>query len=415
MSTLKASHPELRFDLELLSYPKPEVVQDVCFLIYQSADSRLSASLHSTPYTVGRSFTKEAQEDLADKLRALQVGFRFQARPPFTDVISFDPSAKAEEESIKAPFFTKRQLLISVAALVLLVLVGLSVILFFPQMEAPGTDSSEAIAQVDQSGEAQIEEVTGRVEHRRQRSLNWEASSAGVQLQNRDSVRTLVDSKSEILYREGQRLEMEENSLVIIGESQLTPEKVLRHELNLEDGNLKAELLASENPQEFQVTTPQGRLQLRSPRLEEGERNSVQAEIRGTELRISVIEGRAEFQSEGSSETFEITPAAELRKVEGQSPAVKQVVPLPLRFPPNNHSFQNSETPQFSWAALPGITSYELVIASDQEMKDILFRQRSSEPQLQLSFLDNGNLFWQVRAESSSSLYRSEVRKIYVP
>jgi hypothetical protein len=415
MSALATPSPKARFDLELVSYPQPNVVYDVCRLIYRSSDPKLAASMHSTPYVVGRSFSREEQENLAKGLQELQVGFTFRSRPPFTEVVTFNPNEAPQEPVSGDMVFRflnfKRILLLGILIL------GTGVLAYgaYRFISSGLREQTTQDALEESIGDAKINFTQGRVEHRRQRALQWEPSNIGVSLQNRDAVRTLSDSKSQIAYRGGQAIELGENSYIVIGDSQMTQENVLKHAIDLEDGELSAELTATSQAQEFEVSTPQGKIKLRSPKTGETSKNRVEAEVRGDELRVAVVEGSAQFTSIDSQEPIEITPQSELRQTEGQVPRLKQVVPIVLTSPADQHRFANNEKFIFSWRSQAGVTQYELFISSDPEMRDVLLVQRSLASELELSFLDSGPLYWQVRAETPSGLYRSGVRQVHVP
>ncbi|TVQ77383.1 MAG: hypothetical protein EA369_09315 [Bradymonadales bacterium] len=417
MSAVKPSLESARYDLSLLFFPDARTTAEVCELIYQTSDSKLISTLSLTPYTVGRSFSRQEQIELAERLKKLEVGFVFSAKPPFQGEIRFDPRDKDEElseaaadkdsQTAKRSHHGLRKVFVAGASLLVFGLASLVVLnLYLSKPEKQILDANF---------EARVESLQGRVEHRRQRSLQWENSSVGLSLRNRDSIRTLADANAEIRYREGQTIELQEKSLVVIGETRLGTENILTHQIELEDGQVRAELAASIERNRLELQTPQGRIEIESPRPGQAERSAVETEVRAGQLKVSVIEGVAGFYDPQTNQRTEIARDSELTSQIGQSSQLRHILGLQLLVPQDGVRLSESVGIHFQWENVAGVDLYELRIASDRQMSDILLSQRTSESQMRLNFIDSGTIFWQVIGESSSRVYRSPVRSLYVP
>jgi len=236
---MKPQTDEARYQLTLLNYPNAGVIPKICKLIYQVEDKNLLASLNTLPYVVGRSFSKDESESLHLALKELKIGHRFLSNdgPP----LLFDPTQttekKVKEPSAKVlPFKRKdrlksRKLIIGVFAS-LLVIVGIWIFV-------ANSRQTKVLPSIENENfEAKIESLIRDVEYRVAEGFLWKKAAVNLSLQPQDSIRTFQESLAYLRYREGNRVTVFPNTLMVIGKRESSERKLIK----LQDGSLQARM-----------------------------------------------------------------------------------------------------------------------------------------------------------------------------
>lgn len=416
---------DIRFELILTYFPNESALEEVCQLIYNSQNRNLVAALSSTPYTVGRSFPREEQEVLSEKFKSLGVGFQFKSKPPYHEIIQFDPQYVPTHSDKKNKIYSLKVLLTILA----LIFAAISVAYFLPFLKfesfwklnekGPSEKSrSEKPAALD--FDAELSFVIPKVEYRASQTLFWENAQRNQKLKHNDAIRTFSKAAAVIRYRDGSYVRLKENTLLTIGETQISNEEGTERELELKDGSLQARLEASPKPNSLAIRTPEGVLQLKNTKNKKSSPTQVITSFRNGELEIKVAKGSIEFKPKKMSEKpIRLQELQRMLHKPEESPQISDFIPEIEIISPENGKhlkFEPNTTQKFifEWENIAPNIEYEWTLWSDAEARNLLLSQKTTRTSVELKFLDVGALYWKVEATYEGIKYASPLTKIYV-
>lgn len=418
---------QARFSLTIRSYPNERSIADVCRLIYQTTDPKLIASLSSLPYLVGRSFSAQEAEALSRELQSLKVSFHFKSPKGDLD-IDFNPDAKTSSEEsmlsrgrLSFDFLKSLQRktlyrgLFAIGALSLSAIVAKYSLDHWDGWMAAAPKSEATNAGESTNYRAKIEWMERSVEFRRERELVWHPAELKLSLFDSDAIRTFDNSSAILKYREGSAVSVRPNTLMVIGAQTNESER----SIDLEDGSVQAHLKASAQPVKLSIHTKAGTLEMQSPKPGEAD-SKVETSIKGTQLKVAVTQGNAVLKPAKAD-----LPKVELKSLQ-QVEASPEKIAEPQVFQPTLQVFtpkndvtivmdpQAGQPIEFSWENLGEGATYTLIVASDEAMRNVLLKQESTVPSIQLNYLDLGDSFWRIAAKFGSVDYLSPVMRIHV-
>jgi hypothetical protein len=407
---------EARYQLTLVNYADAKAVPQICELIYQTLDKNLIASLSTLPYVVGRSFSHAEADRIHTQLKQLKVSHRFVSDLNGTTVFSFETTEKvfnAEQLTrtrrvtmkvrIRRKFFLGTSAVV-VAAVCAVCFFALSKVQNVPLH--PSTDQFEIT----------IEKMERDVEYRLADDLIWKKASVSQGLQTHDAVRTFQNSNATLVYHEGPRLFVQPNTLLVIGKNPAAD----RNSVHLQDGSLKTRLKANRQPHYLSIETASGTLEMTSPKEGESKETKIETSVANGTLRVSVTQGQVTLKPTAKNAAPILLNSREQLTATAQS--VSKPAPfepaLTLLKPPMNQILkvdaQQSTPTTFQWKDLGEDAEYELMLGSDEKMKEVFLRQKTKMNELVLNYLDIGTVYWQVVAVADGITYRSPVWQIHV-
>lgn len=419
---MKLQAAEARYQLTLSSYPSSKVIPQISQLLYQSEEPTLVASLADLPYVVGRRFSAEESLQLHRALKQMIVGHRLHPDLTGAPLYAFDPDSTELDISRLKPatdpsrkiieFKLKKKIVIKPRWIFLATIVAslTTLIALNSQKESPKATPPAAATY-----EAKIERLERKVEYRTSQDLIWKQAEPQLSLFENDSLRTFQESSAELLYREGARLAVKPNTFLSIGKKSPNQKS-----LRLEDGKLQARLKASEVSQRLSIETPSGTLEMYSPKPGELKEAKIETSMDKGTLTVSVTQGSATLTPKAK----EASPI-ELKSLE-QVTATETSVSSPAKFEPTidlispAHDQEVVLNPQtatptiFAWEPVDPASHYVLLLSTDPAMNEILLRQETDQPRLELSYLDLGNIYWQVVSNSEGVEYKSGIRRVHV-
>lgn len=405
--TTPAAEP--RYQLTILGYSHSQTLSKLSELIYRSQDQNLIASMSSLPYVVGRSFSIAEAHLLHTELKNLKVSHRFKSDQTGATEFVFDLSKKETPIAPSTPISKYRPKLWQ---LMTLIAVAAIAIFQFKSRPSNNTEDSEAF---NESYEAKIEHLNRDVEYRGADSYIWSKAITSQKLQAKDSLRTFQDSSAVLTYRSGSRLNVQPNTLIIIGDSPIAG----NNRLDLRDGTLQARVKSSAKSEKFSIETKSGTLELESP-TEGAKETKVETSLSKGTLTVSVTQGTVRLQPSAKNATV-----VTLKSLE-QITATAESVTTPTPFVPKIDLIQPGEDtklisdPQkssphlFQWKDIGEPATYELILASDSKMSSVFLRQKTTSAQIELSYIDEGEIYWRVDAVADGVTYSSPARRIHV-
>jgi len=413
---MQLSQSPARYNLVVKSYPSEGSIGSLCQLIYESRDPKLVASLSSLPYTVGRSFSVTEADFLSEEMKKLRIGFSFRSGTADLSDINFDPNEKVVEPSSPSPSIQFRLLYFKYFVFALIALsIGVLTWGFLTRSANEPTLGLNPGSGTATEFRARIESFTKTVEFRRSRDLIWTRVDAPVGLMDQDSVRTFDASQALIRYREGTSLTIKSNTLVVIAAQTNESER----RINLEDGSISARLIPSKEPQRLSIHTKLGTLEMTSP-SEAGKDARFETSLRGEKLAVSVTSGEMRLTPIDknkpsvkiqSNQRIEATPES----ISAPEPFVQG---LDLLLPSDGDTMrinpQEAQPARFVWEDLGPGFEYEWILASDQELKNVLLSQKVITPFLSVQYVDLGTVYWRVTGKHDGTEFQSKVHKLNV-
>lgn len=221
-----------------------------------------------------------------------------------------------------------------------------------------------------------------KVKHKPADYLAWADSRTGMPLHNRHSVQTLNQSAATIAF-DNTEMTLGENSLVVVKSFERDrTANVNRASLVVLDGELRGSVPGGDDSLVVEVIA--GNDSRVRPTSKAGERSTFAVNVSedGTST-VAVYEGSAEVTG---SDGVVLVGANESVQVESSgrvSGAVERIPDVPVLSPDfaSTH-FQYRDLPprvRLRWLAVEGADGYDVAIATDEAMSDVVFQTRTTE------------------------------------
>ena len=245
---------------------------------------------------------------------------------------------------------------------------------------------------------ARLERTRGEVQFRVGGSLRWDSATSGQGLRAQDAVKTGVRASAGVSYLNGARLELGEQTLVIIQVLQNKAEgQTVRWGARIEKGTARG------------VLRPGARLEVVGPN---GERSVISATSQPVRLRLRAQKsGAIEFASlEGAAQVAiggKVVEIAPRQAVSLRAKSLARVESLPgypeLELPAIDARLGAGEV-RFRWRPVPGATRYRLQLARSVEFREIVGEAENDAPNWASARLGPGAYAWRVCAVTRSGL-----------
>ena len=248
---------------------------------------------------------------------------------------------------------------------------------------------------------AVLSTVRNDVKSRGAGSIAWQQATVGMRLASRDAVQTSRRSGASIRFGAKDSIEMEENSLVIIRKVEQDPVHLTkRSTLLVIDGEFRGNLGGAEK-KTFDIEL--GKSGARA-RITSGGEGGGPAEFQITvnpdsTTTLAMYKGSADVAARGTTVRLEPNTATTVLE-SGAASAPVALPSSPVLSSPANDAvfFYRSLPPKISlvWDALEGTDSYRIVLARDQEFRDIVAREDLVRPSFVHGNLKEGTYYWRV-------------------
>jgi hypothetical protein len=243
----------------------------------------------------------------------------------------------------------------------------------------------------------------------------WIPARLGDRLKERDGVRTRIRSSAELLFEDGSRLRIGEQSVVFLRDSGPRLEGVTRSSLEIQKGQADVEAQpASATHPDIEILIEGARAEARPGRDDRSLARARRSDD-GT-AQMMVFSGEAEMQAAGT--TVALGAGMGTRVPKGDRPAAPEwLLPAPRPWRPFTGQSLDHANPKISWDPVDGASSYTLEVCRDPDCGQLVARLTELEqPDGTPDFLPLGELYWRVSAVSASGLdgYMSSPRPFAV-
>lgn len=235
---------------------------------------------------------------------------------------------------------------------------------FFFNWSAPTSSGGEALAQLTSKyDDVQVKEAS---------SLAWRRTQVGVNLYENDEVFAHSNSRAEISYHQGPKIDLEQNSLVRITKQNDESELVV----------LRGFVSGSSGSKSILIKVGEKRVSLSSAEFEV-------MKLENAEPKLSLSKGTATIGDQKIEEGSEVLLQKELKIVK-----FAYISETPKR----NKQFAPGKPVEFAWRKtdLAESNNYFLVIARDAAFRSVVQRIETSELSASVNSLPPGMYFWKV-------------------
>ncbi|GAK53855.1 hypothetical protein U14_05129 [Candidatus Moduliflexus flocculans] len=233
---------------------------------------------------------------------------------------------------------------------------------------------NEAKAKKIQAVSAILSEKEGSVQNRKPADSSWADTTVKQDLNEQERVRTLAASLAGILFTDGSKINLNENSLAVIGTMK---ENVIRRSFQAEvtvlQGDVLAHLSALGGKKDFTINAPGVDTTIRSKKF-----RTTRSE--GDVTRIANYDGEIDVAANQGKVTIKKDEGTKIEK--GQKPtAPKKLLLPPVMLSPTVNQVFFSATIPFEWEAVSNAAFYQLEISPTRDFTNILASERVSGTQ----------------------------------
>ena len=269
---------------------------------------------------------------------------------------------------------------------------------------------------------AMLSVARNTVKSKRAEGIAWKKASVGHMLYDRDAVQTQARSSAIIAFDETARLDMGENSLIIIKKLNQDPvHRQKRSFMVLVDGELRGQMAnASPDSVHLEIDTAAGaKVSTKSG----GPKSLGPIDFKVTvnpdkSSTISVYQGTATVSAQGKTVTVGANQATVVA-LDGK-PFNPSRLPdaISLKKPSDNGYFKYrdlSPKVRFTWDKNQVADQYHFVMARDFEFKDLVTDERVSGTRFTHGNLKKGTYFWKVSAiDNTTEGHFSQIRQLKI-
>jgi len=233
---------------------------------------------------------------------------------------------------------------------------------------------NEARSKKIQSVSAILSEKEGSVQNRKPEDSSWSDTRLKQHLNEQERVRTLAASLAGILFTDGSKINLNEDSLAVIGAMK---ENLIRRSFQAEvtvlQGDVLAHLSALGGKKEFTLNAPGVDTTIRSKKF-----RTTRSE--GEVTRIANYDGEIDVTANQGKVTIKKDEGTKIEK--GQKPsAPKKLLLPPVMISPTANQVFFSATIPFEWNAVSNAAFYQLEISPTRDFTNILASERINATQ----------------------------------
>lgn len=208
----------------------------------------------------------------------------------------------------------------------------------------------------------------GQVQSRGPENPLWIDAEVHQEFVEKERVRTLKSSRGQILFVDGSQLNLDEDSLTVIGQmKENLIESGIKTDVTVLRGDVLFQLAALSPKKTFSVMSPGVAADVRSTYF----RTSRDA---GEVTRITNYDGEIDVTAQGRAVKVGKNEGTKIESGKGPD-APQKLLPAPVITRPGLNQTIRSETVSFEWEAVADAASYRLEIAEDREFLMISFSQ----------------------------------------
>jgi len=245
-----------------------------------------------------------------------------------------------------------------------------------------------------------------QVRTKRHNQVTWHDATTGMTFQSRDGIQTFRNSSATVLFKKGNYLELDENSLIVLRNMEkdiFTREN--RMTVVLMNGQVSGQI-AKVGQENFNLEVVAPGVVARAPSRDNRDKPASFKMTVGPDetSTLTVNEGTVDITVDGR--TVEIQTDQVVRIQPGKALAYLRPPPGPpvLASPSDGKSYLFRDIPpevSFDWSRSTKAQEYHYVLAMDRSFKEIVHEERVSDNSFFHGNLDQGTYFWRVSAVNS--------------
>ncbi len=252
----------------------------------------------------------------------------------------------------------------------------------------------ETLAARSAAAEAVLRSRVGTAQGRQPKELDWSQRSAGDRLIEQERLRTLSDSNAVIMFADESRLRLGPNSQAVIQKMRID---ALDHRqeasVSLERGEVFGLLDSTGTRNAFEVKAPGVTTDSVSSDFWIGQK--------GEETKIANYDTRG-MRVTSAGGTVRLLKNQGTVVQQGEAPTAPwNLLPAPALTSPDQGASIEADRAALSWREVERAASYNVVVASDPSLKDVVETANVVDRALNVSELEDGTYYWAVSAVDS--------------
>lgn len=246
-----------------------------------------------------------------------------------------------------------------------------------------------------------ISNTVNRTKYKKANALDWKPAKNGIALYDRDAVQTLNRSRAVIIFDNDNKIDLGENSLIIIKEFAM--DRMLqskRSSLLMLSGEFHGSLEKSMKNFYLELVTPGGIAKINRTNKNDEFKYKVSINSNKSST-ITMYKGKADIYSRGKIITLSPNHAINIAKNSSPGNPIQLPDPvIPIGPVNNNVAYYNNKKPtlKFNWKPRLHATEYHFELANDKAFRSVLINKYTSKTQYANSNLSSGTYFWKVSA-----------------
>jgi len=263
------------------------------------------------------------------------------------------------------------------------------------------TEEGDQLAGEGAGVTAVLSRFENSVKTKRAAQIAWQSAARGMTFYNRDALQTLGRSSATIYFKEGNYLELSENSLVVL--RKMERDVFLRENRTvvvLMEGKLTGQTAGPRQESlNLEIVVPGAVAQVPPPD-EEGRSTRFQMDVRKDDTSVlTVVEGKADLVIGGSS--MEVGANQIVKIQPGKAPVYLSPPPDPpvLLSPDEGATYYFRDIlplVKFTWGIAEDILDYRFVLATDPRFEEIVHEEVMRGNSFFHGNLKRGDYFWRV-------------------
>ena len=249
---------------------------------------------------------------------------------------------------------------------------------------------SEAKEKKIRSVSAVLNQKEGTVQSRKPEQPVWIDAFITQELIEQERVRTLQDSLAGILFVDGSQIQLNENSLAVIGEmKENLIKKTFKAGVFVLQGDVLAHLSSLGGQKTFTITSPGVCKQAFVRKKFRTTRNIEQV------TRIANYDGEIDVEANRGRVTIRKDEGTKIETGKKPDPARKLLQP-PIMISPTANQVFFTPAIRFEWKPLAGAGLYQLEISTDRNFSSVIERARLSQTQYDWQAPDKGRYYYRM-------------------
>lgn len=251
-----------------------------------------------------------------------------------------------------------------------------------------------------------LSDMDNRVKTKRHDQVAWKGAREGMTFYNKDAIQTFRNSSATVLFKKGNLLKLDENSLIVLRNLEKDPfTRDNRMTVVLMSGKLSGQIskMQQEN-YNLEVLAPGAVARAPSENNSDTPARFQMSVGPGDSSILTVLGGTVDLEVDGR--TVEVMTDQVVKVQPGKPLVYLRPPPSPpaLIAPVNDNIFYFRDIPpkvSFTWKPGKGIKDYHLILSRDPQFQEVVYEGRVDNGSFSHGNLKQGDYFWRVSSVNS--------------